>query len=123
MPGFVITQQDDEGEDDDEAVEFEAEGTISNLMGTCPDTTFNVNGTLVTTDINTEYENGTCTDLANGVQVKVEGVTQANGTNLARLCCIRGHVHLIKLPLVFSRLDPFPQWWYKSGKGNRMRRS
>lgn len=84
VPGFAVTQEDDEGEDDDEAVEFEAEGTISGLTGTCPDTTFNVNGTPVTTDSNTEYENGTCDTLADGVQVEVEGVTQADGTNLAR---------------------------------------
>jgi uncharacterized protein DUF5666 len=63
---------------------FKVEGTISNLAGTCPDTTFTVGGLTVTTDMNTVYEDGTCATLANDVSVEVKGVVQPNnGPNLA----------------------------------------
>jgi len=58
--------------------QFEVEGKISNLAGSCPTVTFDVGGLTVTTDANTQYEDGDCGTLANGVKVEVEGVTQGN---------------------------------------------
>jgi Ca2+-binding RTX toxin-like protein len=74
VPGFTI---------EEEPEEFEAEGTVSNASGDCPDVTFMVNGTQVIVDNNTEYEDGTCEDLfGDDVQVKVEGIVNESG-NLA----------------------------------------
>lgn len=82
VPGFTI-------EEEVEEEEFKVEGTVSGLGGECPDVTFTVTEetleeTLVTADGNTEYKDEkSCTDLVEGAQVKVEGVVQEDGTNLA----------------------------------------
>ncbi|MFQ5830158.1 MAG: DUF5666 domain-containing protein, partial [Candidatus Methylomirabilia bacterium] len=66
---------------------FTVKGTISSLAGNCPDRTFEVAGSVVTTDMKTQYTSGTnlgCADLDDGVKVEVTGVTQPDGTtNLA----------------------------------------
>jgi hypothetical protein len=65
------------------AARFEVHGTISNLAGTCPGTTFEVNGVVVTTDANTQYEDGNCSALADGVKVEAKGTILPDGTHLA----------------------------------------
>ena len=47
--------------------------------GTCPSVTFTLNGTTVTTSSATQFSGGTCSDLAAGVKVEVNG-TQATGS-------------------------------------------
>ena len=62
---------------------FSIEGTISNLGGACPALTFDVHGVTVTTDANTKFEDGSCTDLADGTKVEVKGTVQSDGSHLA----------------------------------------
>jgi hypothetical protein len=52
---------------------IEVEGRISNLSGTCPDMSFTVAGRIVIADSGTRYDDGSCRNLANGVEVEVEG--------------------------------------------------
>ncbi|MBI3456215.1 MAG: hypothetical protein HY002_10555 [Candidatus Rokubacteria bacterium] len=65
--------------------EAELYGLVANKAGTCPTTTFTVNGTSVRANGVTEYEESlTCLTLANGNLVKVEGQPLGDGTVLAR---------------------------------------
>lgn len=70
-------------DDDAPDGEFEIEGALSGLSGTCPAVRFGVNGFQIVTSGATEFKNGGCSALKNGDKVKVEGVRQANGTVLA----------------------------------------
>ncbi len=63
--------------------EVELEGSVSGLGGSCPVLTFTVDGRTVTTDSSTEFKDGTCGDVQDGVQVEVEGLLQPDGTVFA----------------------------------------
>jgi hypothetical protein len=71
-----------EDEEDEDANELE--GTVSNKSGNCPSLTFTVQGTTVTTDGNTKFNGGQCSQVANGTKVEVEGTHQANNSVLAK---------------------------------------
>jgi hypothetical protein len=74
----------DDGDENDDNNEGELEGAISNKSGTCPTLTFTVQGSTITTDGNTKFEDGQCSQIANGTKVEVEGTRQANNSVLAR---------------------------------------
>lgn len=50
----------------------EVEGIIANRSGSCPNLTFTVLGTRVTTSESTKFEHGSCNDLADGKMVEVK---------------------------------------------------
>jgi hypothetical protein len=58
-------------------------GTIAGLGGTCPAITFTLGSTNVKTSATTNFTNATCSTLANGDTVNVQGLRQANGDLLA----------------------------------------
>lgn len=60
--------------------EAEVEGTVSARSGSCPTVTFNVGTTKVVTDATTQFKDGTCATIANGMKVEVEGTRQADGS-------------------------------------------
>ncbi len=59
------------------------EGTVGALSGTCPNLSFRVNGTPVTTTASTTFSGGGCSAVKNGVKVEVEGARQTDGAVLA----------------------------------------
>lgn len=61
----------------------ELNGTVSALGGTCPSVHFTLSSQSVTTNSATQFDGLTCSTLANGTSVKVEGTKQTNGTVLA----------------------------------------
>jgi hypothetical protein len=67
---------------DDDAVggEFEIEGSLGGLKGTCPSLQFSVNGFSVTTGAATTFEGGVCASLKSGDRVTVKGTRQADGS-------------------------------------------
>ena len=67
------------------ATEIEAnhEGEVEGLRGVCPDLVFQIEGTAVSTDRDTDFEGIRCDELANGVRVEVEGNRLPNGGLLA----------------------------------------
>ena len=67
---------------DDDAVggEFEIEGSLGGLRGTCPAVSFGVNGFSVTTSASTTFEGATCLELKSGNKVTVKGTRQADGS-------------------------------------------
>lgn len=52
---------------------IEVEGRISNLSGSCPNVSFTVAGRIVFTDSNTTFDDGSCRDLVDGIEVEVDG--------------------------------------------------
>jgi uncharacterized protein DUF5666 len=78
-----LENRDDEDENDDNDA-GELEGTVSNKTGNCPTLTFTVQGSTVTTDGNTKFEDGQCSQIANATKVEVEGTRQSNNTVLAK---------------------------------------
>lgn len=62
--------------DDDDDIE----GTVSELSGTCPNLTFAVGTTRVTTNDTTEFKGAACTALVNGTRIEAEGTRQADGS-------------------------------------------
>lgn len=69
--------------DDETGGEFEIEGSVGGLKGTCPAVSFGVNGFSVTTSSATTFEGGACTALKSGDKVKVNGTKQPDGSVLA----------------------------------------
>jgi hypothetical protein len=63
----------------DAGQEVELEGRISGLSGQCPNVSFSLAGRTVGADGNTEYKEGRCRDLSNGVRVDVRGTVHVNG--------------------------------------------
>lgn len=63
-----------------EGAEIEIEGVIANFVSMAE---FTVGGLAVTTDANTEYENGGASQLTAGVRVEVEGTANAEGVIVA----------------------------------------
>lgn len=64
----------------DDGEEIEVEGIITSYMSA---SLFEVNGTTIQTDVATQIENGTLSDLALGIRVEVEGTALINGAILA----------------------------------------
>ena len=73
-----------EDDDDDDGDEFEAEGAISGLAGTCPSITFTLAGRTFRTNSSTEFKGGACSAIANGDTVEAEGMLQTDGSVLAK---------------------------------------
>jgi uncharacterized protein DUF5666 len=65
--------------DDATGAEFEIEGSVGGLKGSCPAVTFGVNGFNVATTSATTFTPA-CGDLKNGNKVKVRGVVQGDGS-------------------------------------------
>jgi len=67
-------------DDDATGGEFEIEGSLGGLKGTCPAIQFAVNGFSVTTSASTIFEGGTCAALKSGTKVTVKGLRQGDGS-------------------------------------------
>jgi Domain of unknown function (DUF5666) len=67
---------------DDDAVggEFEIEGSLGGLHGTCPTLSFTVNGFAISTSASTTFEGGACSSLKSGNKVDVQGTKQSDGS-------------------------------------------
>ena len=74
---------DEDDEDDEDDDDNELEGSVSNLSGTCPALTFTVRATTVRTNGVTRFTDGSCSRIANGVRLEVEGRRQPDGSILA----------------------------------------
>ena len=70
-------------DDDPAGGEFEIQGSVGGLKGTCPSVTFGVNGFSITTNGSTTFNGGACSTFKNGDKVTVNGVKQADGSVLA----------------------------------------
>ena len=64
-------------------------GRVAALSGTCPSLTFAVSDTTVTTSASTAVTGGSCTDIANGVNVQVTGARQTGRSVAASQVAIR----------------------------------
>jgi hypothetical protein len=71
--------------DDAASGEFEIEGSIGGLKGSCPSLTFKVNGYSIAANASTTFTGAACAVLKNGDKVTVNGIKQADGTVLATL--------------------------------------
>jgi hypothetical protein len=78
-----LETRDDEDENDGNDA-GELDGIVSNKSGNCPTLTFTVQGSTVTTDGNTKFEDGQCSQIANGTKVDVDGTRQSNNSVLAK---------------------------------------
>ena len=67
-------------EDDAAGAEFEIEGSLGGLKGTCPSVAFGVNGFSITTAASTTFEGATCQALKSGDKVTVKGTRQGDGS-------------------------------------------
>jgi hypothetical protein len=67
-------------DDDQTGGEFEIQGALGGLQGTCPAIRFGVNGFAVTTSGATTFEGGACSSLKSGDKVTVNGLRQADGS-------------------------------------------
>jgi len=67
-------------DDDAAGGEFEIEGALGGLKGTCPAIQFSVNGFSVTTSASTTFADGTCSALKSGTKVNVKGLRQTDGS-------------------------------------------
>jgi hypothetical protein len=67
--------------DDETGGEFEIEGSVGGLKGTCPTVQFSVNGFSIATTGTTTFEpSGSCTLLKSGDRVTVKGTRLADGS-------------------------------------------
>jgi hypothetical protein len=66
-------------DDDAEGGEFEIEGALGGLKGTCPSVQFAVNGFSISTSASTTFESA-CSSLKSGDKVNVKGTRQADGS-------------------------------------------
>ena len=67
-------------DDDATGGEFEIEGALGGLKGTCPAIQFGVNGFSITTSASTTFEGTACSGLKGGTKVNVKGLKQADGS-------------------------------------------
>jgi hypothetical protein len=70
-------------DDDATGGEFEIEGSMGGLKGTCPSLTFGVNGFSIATNASTTFDGTACTAFKSGDKVNVKGLRQADGSVLA----------------------------------------
>lgn len=80
-----ITARKIEIDDDAPGGEFEIEGALGGLSGTCPVLSFGVNGFQVRTNAATTFEDGACATLKSGTKVQVKGTRAADGVVTATL--------------------------------------
>jgi len=73
---------DDNGDDDEDDAEFT--GTVTAIRGDCPALSLTVGGRSVRTNGSTSFLRTTCSTLAVGAIVEVEGATQPDGSVLAQ---------------------------------------
>lgn len=71
-------------DDDATGGEFEIEGSVGGLKGTCPTVSFGVNGFSITTNTATVFEGSACSALKSGDKVTINGLKQADGSVLAK---------------------------------------
>ena len=76
-------EAEDEDDDADEADEWEAEGAIAGLSGSCPAITFTLSGKSVRATSATRFQNIACAAIANGTRLEVEGTLQTDGSVIA----------------------------------------
>ena len=69
--------------DDATGAEVEIQGAAGGVSGTCPALTFGINGYSIRTNGSTTFEGVTCATMKSGLQVKVNGISQADGSILA----------------------------------------
>jgi hypothetical protein len=67
-------------DDDEDGGEFEIEGALGGLTGTCPAISFSVNGFKILTSASTEFKEVACSALKSGDKVEVKGARQADGS-------------------------------------------
>ena len=83
--GSVLASQvrlEEHGEDEEE--DSEVEGTVADTpAGTCPEISFTVGTTTVTTSPATKFEGGDCSAVQQDVRLEAKGVRQADGSLLA----------------------------------------
>jgi hypothetical protein len=70
-------------DDDPTGGEFEIEGAVGGLKGTCPAVSFSVNGFSIQADSSTVFAGGACSTLKSGSKATVKGTRQADGSILA----------------------------------------
>jgi hypothetical protein len=80
QPDGSLVARTIEIDDDAPGGEFEIEGSLGGLKGTCPSLQFVVNGFPVATGAATTFEGGACTSLKSGDKVTVQGTRQADGS-------------------------------------------
>jgi hypothetical protein len=83
QPDGAINARKIEIDDDAVGGEFEIEGSLGGLQGSCPSVRFGVNGFSITTSASTTFEDGGCSSLKNGARVNVKGTKQSDGTVVA----------------------------------------
>jgi hypothetical protein len=79
QPDGSLTARRIEIDDDATGGEFEIEGALGGLKGTCPTVSFSVNGFAVTTTATTMFD-GACAALKSGTRVQVKGTRNADVT-------------------------------------------
>ncbi len=65
------------------APEVKLSGRLQSLSGTCPAIRFTIGGTAVTTNAQTSFSRGKCTELRNNDDVEVKGRRQPDGSVVA----------------------------------------
>jgi uncharacterized protein DUF5666 len=70
-------------DDDATGGEFQIEGSIGGLKGSCPSVVFGVNGFSIATNGSTVFDGGACSTLQNGDKVTVNGLKNGDGSVLA----------------------------------------
>lgn len=80
QPDGSINARKIEIDDDATGGEFEIEGAVGGLKGTCPLVQFGVNGFSITTGTTTTFEGGACASLKSGDKVSVKGARQGDGS-------------------------------------------
>ena len=78
-------QEAEEEEDEDEQRQAKIEGVVTGVDRTCPNKTFKIGETTVTTDASTTYKGVTCDMLANDTKVEVKGTPQGDGILATRI--------------------------------------
>ena len=67
-------------DDDATGGEFEIEGALGGLKGTCPSIQFGVNGFSIQTSASTTFEGAACSALKSGDKIQVKGTRNADGS-------------------------------------------
>lgn len=78
-----IDAREIEIEDEAEGGEFEVEGMLGGLKGTCPSLAFTVNGFAIATNGSTQFDGTACSAFRSGDKVQVKGTKRADGSVLA----------------------------------------
>jgi hypothetical protein len=64
--------------DDATSGEFQIDGSMGGLKGSCPSLTFKVNGYSIASNGSTAFPNAACSSFKNGDKVRVRGIRQAD---------------------------------------------